>query len=530
MSTRDLGSVTSYAMAVALGFEGTEAEWVTYMMEAGDNAASAAASAASASASATSAEASAEIARVKYGSPLVASTVSAMTELNRVYVYTGSETGYTAGNWYYFNGTTWVSGGVYNGEGINTDTTLSVSGMAADAKKVGDELADVREDLQAIIAGGGSGITKAQWDMMIELFRCTVYDSSILPNPKSVIDALEDSIENIPSTGLSLSTQSVSATSTDVITVTASLTPSNSTDSIYATSSDSSVCTVNVNNKTISITPVGDGTATITVTTDSGISKTISVSCDLPTLYSITNNLTGCSSSNSATQISEGSAYNATLTVDDETYSFVSATITMGGVEVTGTAFSSGTISIPNVTGNIVITVVAEQKVPEYGIVFPASFVPTYQQFFKDSSKRTYQFDTLVLDIKIASQSGSKVIIKGLSSAAAWLGISNGSAWNNGYGDSVTPAWNDMTWGERANVNFAINIAQAASPVSAGTLGWGSGNSMNPAMTLYGIKCLSNGDVVVDYKAQSDFSFKDTISGTVITPDVTTGLTIEEVE
>lgn len=73
MSTRDLGSVTSYAMAVALGFEGTEAEWVTYMMEAGDNAASAA----SASASATSAEASAETARINYGSPLAASTLSA---------------------------------------------------------------------------------------------------------------------------------------------------------------------------------------------------------------------------------------------------------------------------------------------------------------------------------------------------------------------------------------------------------------------------------------------------------------------
>ena len=177
MSTRDLGSVTSYAMAVALGFEGTEAEWVTYMMEAGDNAASAAASAASASASATSAEASAETARINYGSPLVASTVSAMTELNRVYVYTGSETGYTTGNWYYFDGTTWVSGGVYNGEGINTDTTLSVSGMAADSKAVGDVVGDLAnldtEDKSNLVAaineaaqsggGGGGGTSPAPY-------------------------------------------------------------------------------------------------------------------------------------------------------------------------------------------------------------------------------------------------------------------------------------------------------------------------------------------------------------------------------
>lgn len=83
----------------------------------------------------------------KVGSPLIASTVSEMTETDRVYVYTGSETGYTSGNWYYYDGTAWTSGGVYNAVAVETDTTLSVSGKAADAKKVGDELADVMEEL-----------------------------------------------------------------------------------------------------------------------------------------------------------------------------------------------------------------------------------------------------------------------------------------------------------------------------------------------------------------------------------------------
>ena len=48
------------------------------------------------------------------GSPLVASTASAMTDHSRVYVYVGDETGYVYGNWYYYNGTAWASGGVYN--------------------------------------------------------------------------------------------------------------------------------------------------------------------------------------------------------------------------------------------------------------------------------------------------------------------------------------------------------------------------------------------------------------------------------
>ena len=47
--------------------------------------------------------------------PLQAETAEDMADQNCIYVYTGSETGYTFGNWYYYNSTeeTWVSGGVY---------------------------------------------------------------------------------------------------------------------------------------------------------------------------------------------------------------------------------------------------------------------------------------------------------------------------------------------------------------------------------------------------------------------------------
>ena len=82
-----------------------------------------------------------------FGSPLVAATAAAMTDHSRVYVYTGSETGKTAGHWYYWNGSAWTDGGVYNSQGINTDTTLSISGMAADAKATGDEFTSVKADL-----------------------------------------------------------------------------------------------------------------------------------------------------------------------------------------------------------------------------------------------------------------------------------------------------------------------------------------------------------------------------------------------
>lgn len=46
--------------------------------------------------------------------PLSAPHVSDMTDHYRVYVYTGDETGYSFGHWYYWNGNAWVSGGVYH--------------------------------------------------------------------------------------------------------------------------------------------------------------------------------------------------------------------------------------------------------------------------------------------------------------------------------------------------------------------------------------------------------------------------------
>ena len=156
MSSRELGSVTAYSIAVKYGFEGTEAEWMQAILNAGENAQDAENSAQNASNSATasassaaSAEASAVRAEILYGSPLIANTVADMEEENRVYVYVGSETGYTSGNWYYYDGTAWTSGGVYNGEGVNTDPSLSIEDMPADAKAVGDAIEDATNDLKS---------------------------------------------------------------------------------------------------------------------------------------------------------------------------------------------------------------------------------------------------------------------------------------------------------------------------------------------------------------------------------------------
>ena len=85
------------------------------------------------------------------GSPLTASTAASMTNTNKVYVYTGSETGYTNGNWYYHDGTSWVSGGVYNSVAVDLDSTLTLANKAPDSKVVGDAIDSLNEDIANLI-------------------------------------------------------------------------------------------------------------------------------------------------------------------------------------------------------------------------------------------------------------------------------------------------------------------------------------------------------------------------------------------
>lgn len=91
-----------------------------------------------------------------YGSPLTANTISEMTDKKKVYVYTGSESGYTAGNWYSWNGTAWVSGGVYNSAAIQTDETLTQAGKAADSATTGKKISELKESIKNATVTDGS--------------------------------------------------------------------------------------------------------------------------------------------------------------------------------------------------------------------------------------------------------------------------------------------------------------------------------------------------------------------------------------
>ena len=80
--------------------------------------------------------------------------------------------------------------------------------------------------------------------------------------------------------------------------------------------------------------------------------------------YSISADLTNVALSNSAVSIEEGKSYTATLAYDEAGYYFDedSVTVTMGGNDITSSAYADGVITIPSVTGNVVITASATQR------------------------------------------------------------------------------------------------------------------------------------------------------------------------
>ena len=77
--------------------------------------------------------------------------------------------------------------------------------------------------------------------------------------------------------------------------------------------------------------------------------------------HTVTNSLTHVSTSNTATQVEDQGPYTATLTADED-YTIQTVTITMGGADISS-CYANGVVSIPSVTGDVVITAVAAATV-----------------------------------------------------------------------------------------------------------------------------------------------------------------------
>lgn len=79
-----------------------------------------------------------EIANLEGGAPTAVSTVAQMVDTTQVYLYTGTESGYVKGAWYYYNGTAWTYGGIYGlpAEVYVDGTSLVINTMMTNGNEV----------------------------------------------------------------------------------------------------------------------------------------------------------------------------------------------------------------------------------------------------------------------------------------------------------------------------------------------------------------------------------------------------------
>ena len=209
------------------------------------------------------------------------------------------------------------------------------------------------EDLEELQNGGG-GLTEDIKTALLQIAQKVAY---IDASGQTYYDELEDALYPPANLTRITAVYTQSGTVYDNATL-----DSLRTDLVVTAYYDNSTSEV-VTTYTLSGT-LATGTSTITAAYG-GKTATFTVTVThATTQYTITNTLTNCSNSNSATTINEQTAYSGTLTASSG-YIMSTATVTMGGTDVTGTAYNSstGAISIASVTGNVVITAEAVEDV-----------------------------------------------------------------------------------------------------------------------------------------------------------------------
>ena len=150
-----------------------------------------------------------------------------------------------------------------------------------------------------------------------------------------------------------------------------------------------------------------------------------------PSVFSVTNTLSNCKTSNSTATIQKNATYTATITANSG-YELSSVVVVMGGADITSTAYSGGKINIASVTGDIVITATAtEIVVPGYTNQVPISVDTDGKTIFNGTgwigNKRLSSSgavkDSTYTSVTgyIPASSGDIIRIKGVT----WTGSSN---------------------------------------------------------------------------------------------------------
>lgn len=256
---------------------------------------------------------------------------------------------------------------------ITVDSALSkTSENPVQNKVITAEIDSLKESIENLPTGGGIS-TKAK-NLLITILRNGLFNTNQSDNITELESALgtyEPDEPEEPDTPVATLT-SISAVYTGGEVEAG--TSVNSLTGITVTAHYSDGTSKNVTGYTLSGNIV-EGTNTITVsyggktTTFTVVAVSTPEEPDTPVepekiYYTITNSLTNVSSDNPVSSVLENGGYMATLTIADG-YELESVVVTMGGIDVTSSVYNDGVITISKVTGNVVITAIANEVVTE---------------------------------------------------------------------------------------------------------------------------------------------------------------------
>lgn len=218
---------------------------------------------------------------------------------------------------------------VFTASNYNIPQTISVTARNASNTKIVLSSPNV-PDVEIAVAVTNEPVETTTYTVTNNLTNCTTNNSAISVDQGALYSATIS-----PNSGYDMSSITVTMGGTDI------------------TSSAVSGNVITVNNVTGNIVVTANATQQSTQ----------------PATYTITRNLTNCSSSNTSNSIAEGNSYSTTISANSG-YNMGSIAVTMGGTNITSSAVSGNTVTISNVTGNIVITASATQQSSSENVIY----------------------------------------------------------------------------------------------------------------------------------------------------------------
>lgn len=377
------------------------------------------------------------------------------------------------------------------GGSVTVDTTLTVSGQAADSKTVGDKFTDLESQISAI----SPGLSRAEKDAILAYFAEQV---EIHPSLEDAYQAIYN-LWNKPVNSITLNKHSlmlaVGMSEKLLVTIDPpdaydrTVTWSSSPEGIVSVAQDGTVMALQ------------DGRATVTASCG-GKTDSCSVTAVQMKYYSVRNNLTNVTNSNSASSVLEGESYSATLSVSPD-YNLTEVRIFMAGLDITSSAYNgeSHEIYIASATGNITI-IASATKIVYYSVMWQLSNVSvsggdqpstvlggsTFDHTIQVNSDANYEINSIQVmmgdnDITFtavtAGGEGEKSVTITIDSVSGNIKIIVSAV-------VAIKALNDCTWDEISQISSSGQAANTFSVGDQKTITFTGNGSFNDRMRLTG--------------------------------------------